>query len=179
MKEKKRKEKKRKEKKRKEKKRKEKKRKEKKRTRRLKEVPFHNRAHRTFLLFACVETPHSDLNQSLEKNWKRTGKPNEHAKTMTMTMTMTHSDEVPHRDGPADLSGGGGQYPRQKRIWHIFHACWNCRLCAPLSGRRQKVFSHGPSKIERSFAALSSRILLFSYKGRGILRLSFVLNLLV
>ena len=30
------------------------------RTRRQKEVPFHNRTHRTFLLFACVETPHSD-----------------------------------------------------------------------------------------------------------------------
>ena len=23
--------------------------------------PFHNRTHKTFLLFACVETPHSDL----------------------------------------------------------------------------------------------------------------------
>ena len=59
----KRKEKKRKEKKRKEKKRKEKKKKKKKerRSRRQKQVSFHNRTHRTFLLIACVETPHSDL----------------------------------------------------------------------------------------------------------------------
>ena len=29
-------------------------------TRRPKQVPFHNRTHKNFLLFACVETPHSD-----------------------------------------------------------------------------------------------------------------------
>ena len=29
-------------------------------TRRQKQVPFHNRTHRNFLLFACVETPHSE-----------------------------------------------------------------------------------------------------------------------
>ena len=30
---------------------------EERRTRRQNQVPFHNRTHRTFLLFACVETP--------------------------------------------------------------------------------------------------------------------------
>ena len=30
------------------------------RTRRPKQVPFHHRTHRNFLLFACMETPHSD-----------------------------------------------------------------------------------------------------------------------
>ena len=28
-----------------------------------KQVPFHNRTHKTFLLFLCVETPHSDRGQ--------------------------------------------------------------------------------------------------------------------
>ena len=44
-----------------EKRKKERKKEEERRTRRQKQVPFHNRTHRTFLLFACVETPHSDL----------------------------------------------------------------------------------------------------------------------
>ena len=35
--------------------------KEERRTSRQKQVPFHNRTHKTFLLIACVETPHSDL----------------------------------------------------------------------------------------------------------------------
>ena len=35
--------------------------KEERRTRRPKQVPFHNRTHRNFLSFACVETPHSDV----------------------------------------------------------------------------------------------------------------------
>ena len=34
---------------------------EERRTRRPKQVLFHNRTHRNFLLFACVGTPHSDL----------------------------------------------------------------------------------------------------------------------
>ena len=33
---------------------------EERRTRQQKQVPFHNRTHRTFLSFACVETPPSD-----------------------------------------------------------------------------------------------------------------------
>ena len=37
----------------------ERKKKEERRTRRQKQVPFHNRTHRNFLFFACVETPHS------------------------------------------------------------------------------------------------------------------------
>ena len=35
-----------------------------KRTRRQKQVLFHNRTHRTCLLFACVETPHPDRRSS-------------------------------------------------------------------------------------------------------------------
>ena len=38
----------------------EKKKKEERRTRRPKQVLFHNRTHRNFLLFACVDTRHSD-----------------------------------------------------------------------------------------------------------------------
>ena len=30
-------------------------------------LPFHNRMHRNFLLFACVETPHSDHNLEVKK----------------------------------------------------------------------------------------------------------------
>ena len=33
------------------------------RSRRPKQVPFHNRTHKNYLLFACVETPHSDFTQ--------------------------------------------------------------------------------------------------------------------
>ena len=40
---------------------KKKKKKKKRRTRRQKQVSFHNRTHRTFLLTVCVETPDSDL----------------------------------------------------------------------------------------------------------------------
>ena len=36
------------------------------RTRRQKQVPIHNRAHRTFLLIACAEYPHSDIAQEDE-----------------------------------------------------------------------------------------------------------------
>ena len=37
------------------------KKKEERRTSRQKQVRFHNRTHRIFFLFACVETPHSDI----------------------------------------------------------------------------------------------------------------------
>ena len=48
----------------------ERKKKEERRTRQQKQVPFHNRSHRTFLFFACVETFHSD---------KATGKSSRHS----------------------------------------------------------------------------------------------------
>ena len=37
------------------------------RTRRQKQVPFHDRTHRTFLSIACVDTPHSDLRGKWEQ----------------------------------------------------------------------------------------------------------------
>ena len=103
-KEKKRKEKKRKEKKRKEKKkekkkkRKEKRREEKKRkerTRRQKQVPFHNRTHRTFLLFACVETPHSNCWRVWHRSIFITGS----ILSLCVIITADNSNQLSGNDG--------------------------------------------------------------------------------
>ena len=66
--------------------------KEERRTRRPKQVPFHNRTHRNFLLSACVETPHSDMVEDNEAISKMTIE----GRIPTM-QDSDHETRVPHQ----------------------------------------------------------------------------------
>ena len=76
-----------------------------------------------------------------------------------------HSNEVSHRvgePGPADLCGGGGQNPRQKKKSGILFMRAETAGCVRRFLFDDREFSHTDrrEKIERSGAALSSRFLL-------------------
>ena len=77
-----------------------------------------------------------------------------------------HSNEVSHRvgePGPADLSGGGGQNPRQKESGILFTPAETAG-CVRRFMLDDRKFSHTDrrEKIEWSCAALNSRILFFT-----------------